>query len=40
LQGKSFRLFAVALRLFPPLDGVFSPKLLLPYRNVGQLQLR
>jgi hypothetical protein len=23
-QGKSFRLFAVALRLFPPLDGVFS----------------
>jgi hypothetical protein len=23
-QGKSFRLFAVALRLFPSLDGVFS----------------
>jgi hypothetical protein len=23
-QGKSFRLFAAALRLFPPLDGVFS----------------
>jgi hypothetical protein len=23
-QGKSFRLFAVALRLFPPLDGTFS----------------
>jgi hypothetical protein len=23
-QGKSFRLFAVALCLFPPLDGVFS----------------
>jgi hypothetical protein len=27
-QGKSFMLFAVALCLFPPLDGVFSPKLL------------
>jgi hypothetical protein len=29
-RGKSFWLFAVALRLFPPLDGAHLPKLLLP----------
>jgi hypothetical protein len=36
-QGKSFRLFAVALRLLPPPDGVFPPKLLLSYRNLAEM---